>query len=158
MVIVWVSSNNKAFILSAKLDANRNSGIPMPCPEADIRSDICLPCSPSFLLFLSILDDHRLQTLGVLDVHSLDVAVQFLLRTLLVIPSPRDAHADSVRDTLHALLPDLLVQLRVDPDVDCALEIAMSASQHRISQTTCHRVTACIRIARKSGVAVSYHG
>jgi len=68
-----------------------------------------------------LLDDNRLETLGVLDVDGLDVAVQLLLGALLVVTSPRDADAEPEWAALDTLLPDLLVQLGVDPDVGGAL-------------------------------------
>jgi len=76
------------------------------------------PLIPSFLL---LLDDDCLETFGVLNGDGLHVAVQLLLSVLLVVTSPRDADADPVRLALDTALPDLLVQLRVDPDVGCAL-------------------------------------
>lgn len=63
------------------------------------------------------LDNGRHETLGVLDVDSLDVAVELLLGTLLVVTAAADAHTDSVGDTLDTLLPDLLVELGVDADI-----------------------------------------
>lgn len=68
-----------------------------------------------------LLDDDSLETLGVLDVDGLDVAVQLLLGALLVVTPPRDADAQPEGAALDALLPDLLVQLGVDPDVGGAL-------------------------------------
>lgn len=64
-----------------------------------------------------LLNDNGLETLGVLDVDGLDVAVQLLLGTLLVVSSAGDADAESVGDALDTLLPDLLVELGVDADV-----------------------------------------
>jgi hypothetical protein len=77
------------------------------------------------LLFLLLRTDgvaigtyHRgLETLGVLDVHSLDVRKQPVLRTLLVVTLARDTDAKSVGDTLDSLLPDLLVELGVETDI-----------------------------------------
>lgn len=63
------------------------------------------------------LNNNRGEALGVLDVHSLNVAVQLLLGTLLVISSSGNSHSDSVVDTLDTLLPDLLVELGVDADI-----------------------------------------
>lgn len=62
-----------------------------------------------------------MKALGVLNVDSLDVAVKLLLGTLLVVTPPRDADAEPVADTLHTLLPDLLVQLGVQTDIGGAL-------------------------------------
>jgi hypothetical protein len=78
-----------------------------------------MPC-PRF--HLSILNDGSLQTLGVLDVDCLDVAVELLLGVLLVVTLSRDAHAQPVWNTLDALLPHLLVELGVQADVLGALE------------------------------------
>lgn len=76
------------------------------------------PPSPLFRLFLY---DHRGETLGVLDVDGLNVAVQLLLGTLLVVSSAGNADADPVGNALDALLPNLLVELGVDTDVGGAL-------------------------------------
>jgi hypothetical protein len=70
-----------------------------------------------FFLSLLLLDDDRGETLGVLDVHGLDVAVELLLGTLLVVSPPRDADAEPVGDALDTLLPDLLVELGVQADI-----------------------------------------
>lgn len=80
-----------------------------------------MPCHPRTLsqekfLYL-FLNNNRGEALGVLDVHGLDVAVQLLLGTLLVVSSSGNSHADSVVDTLDTLLPDLLVELRVDANI-----------------------------------------
>jgi hypothetical protein len=60
-----------------------------------------------------------MQTLGLLllDIDSLDVAVQLLLGALLVVSLSADTHAQSEWNALDAALPDLLVQLRVETDV-----------------------------------------
>lgn len=72
----------------------------------------------SGILFLN----HRsLQTLRVLDIDSLNVAVQLLLSTLLVVSLSRDSDTKSVRNALDTSLPDLLVQLGIETDVGCAL-------------------------------------
>lgn len=70
---------------------------------------------------LLILDRQGLQTLGILDRNGLDVAVQLLLGTILIVTLTRDAHAESVWHALDTLLPDLLVELRVEADVSGAL-------------------------------------
>lgn len=62
---------------------------------------------------LIILNNSSLETLGVLDVHSLDVAVQLLLCALLIITLSRDTDTKSVWDTLDARFPHLLVELWV---------------------------------------------
>jgi len=61
------------------------------------------------------------ETLGVLDVDGLDVGVQLLLGTLLVVTLARYPDAKAERDTLDAGLPDLLVELGVQADVAGAL-------------------------------------
>lgn len=73
-----------------------------------------------------LLDDNRRETLGVLDVHGLNVAVELLLGALLVVTSARDADAESVWNTLDTLLPDLLVELGVDADIGGALSSIVS--------------------------------
>lgn len=62
-----------------------------------------------------------MQALGVLGVDGLNVAVQLLLGILRVVSPPGDAHTDTVRNTLHTLLPDLLVELGVDTDIGSSL-------------------------------------
>jgi hypothetical protein len=66
---------------------------------------------------LFLLNNNGDKTLGVLDVDGLDIAVQLLLRILLVVSAAADAHAESVRNALDALLPHLLVQLGVQADI-----------------------------------------
>lgn len=63
------------------------------------------------------LDNNGHETLGVLDVDSLDVAVQLLLGILLIVSSSADAHTESVGNSLNTLLPDLLVQCGIDADI-----------------------------------------
>ena len=63
-----------------------------------------------------------MKTLGVLDVDGLDVAVELLLGALLVVTSPGNADAESERNTLDTLLPDLLVQLGVEADIGGTLD------------------------------------
>lgn len=70
---------------------------------------------------LCVLDNGRLETLCVLDIHGLDVAVQFLLGTLLVVTLSGDADAETEGDALDAGFPDLLVELGVEADVGCTL-------------------------------------
>lgn len=81
---------------------------------------------PFFVAFPLLLDDNRWETLGVLDVHGLNVAVELLLGALLVVTSARDADAESVWNTLDTLLPDLLVELGVNADIDGALSSIVS--------------------------------
>ena len=73
-------------------------------------------CPKRNFLYLFLNNDCG-KTLGVLDVHSLDVAVQLLLGTLLVVSSSGNSHSESVVNTLDTLLPDLLVELGVDTDI-----------------------------------------
>ncbi len=76
-----------------------------------------LICTSSFPLIrgttLSILDNLGVQTLGVLDVDSLDVGVELLLGALLVVTLTGDADTETERNALNTGLPDLLVQLGV---------------------------------------------
>jgi len=91
-----------------------NSGKAQCRPETDHGpisiSQFC--CCPPLLL-----DDNGVQTLGVLDVDGLHVAVELLLGALLVVTPPGDADAEPVRNALDTLFPDLLVQLGVETDV-----------------------------------------
>jgi hypothetical protein len=57
------------------------------------------------------------ETLGVLDVDSLDVGVETLLGVLLVVTLAGDADTETEWDTLDTGFPDLLVELGVDADV-----------------------------------------
>ena len=59
--------------------------------------------------------------LFLLDIDSLDVAVQLLLGALLVVSLPANTHAQSEWNAFDTTLPDLLVQLRVETDVACSL-------------------------------------
>ena len=76
-----------------------------------------LICTSPFPLILastlSILNDLGVQTLGVLDVDGLDVGVELLLGTLLVVTLTRDADTEAERNALDTGLPDLLVKLGV---------------------------------------------
>ena len=80
-----------------------------------------LESSYSLNLFVVLLDNSRLQTFRILYVHCLDVRVQLLLGTLLVVTLTTDADADSEWYTLDAGFPDLLVELWVEADVLGAL-------------------------------------
>ena len=62
-----------------------------------------------------------METLGVLHVDGLDVAVELLLGALLVVTAAGDADAETVGNALDTLLPDLLVQLGVEADIGGAL-------------------------------------
>lgn len=68
-----------------------------------------------------LLNHNGVEALGVLDVDSLDEAVQLLLGVLLVVSSPGNADADSVGNALDTRLPHLLVQSRVQADISGAL-------------------------------------
>ena len=68
-----------------------------------------------------------METLGLLDVDSLDVGVELLLGVLLVVTLTGDADTETVGDALDTGLPDLLVELGVDTDVGGALLIAMKS-------------------------------
>jgi hypothetical protein len=71
---------------------------------------------------LCILNQSSLQTLRILNVYGLDIAIQLMRSTLLVVSLSRDSDTQSVRNTLDTSLPDLLVQLRIETNVGCALE------------------------------------
>jgi hypothetical protein len=92
--------------------------------------------------FALLLDNNGRETLGVLDVHGLDVAVQLLLGALLVVTSPGDADAKSVWDTFDTLLPNLLVELGVDTDIGGALN-SMSATCPNLHQGACPSLSPC---------------
>lgn len=62
-----------------------------------------------------------MQALGVLNVDGLDVGVETLDGTLLVVTLARDANTETEGDTLDTGFPDLLVELGVNTDVLGAL-------------------------------------
>lgn len=68
-----------------------------------------------------LVDGSSVQTLGVLNVDGLNVGVQTLLCTLLVVTLARDTDTQAEGDTLDTGFPDLLVQLGVEADVLGAL-------------------------------------
>jgi hypothetical protein len=68
------------------------------------------------------------ETLGVLDVDSLDVGVETLLGVLLIVTLAGDADTETEGNTLDTGFPDLLVQLRVDTDILGALLVRWLAS------------------------------
>lgn len=76
--------------------------------------------------YLRVIDGGGVQTLGVLDVDGLDVGVQTLLGTLLVVTLAGDADAETEGDALDTGLPDLLVQGRVDTDILGALQFRLA--------------------------------
>lgn len=98
-----------------------------------------------------------MQTLGVLDVDGLDVGVQTLLGTLLVVTLARDADTEAEGDTLDTGFPDLLVELGVKTDV---LGTLCGAKGNRGQPTTsvcgirvCELTMACSAKARISLMA-----
>ena len=74
---------------------------------------ICSSSLNPIFIRLSILDDLGVETLGVLDVDGLDVGVQLLLGTLLVVTLTGDTDTEAERNALDAGFPDLLVELGV---------------------------------------------
>lgn len=58
-----------------------------------------------------------METLGLLDVDGLDVGVELLLGTLLVVTLAGDADTEAERNALDTGFPDLLVQLGVEADI-----------------------------------------
>lgn len=72
-----------------------------------------------------ILNKSGLKTLGALDVDGLDVRVELLSSSLLVVTLAGDADAKSEWAALDTGLPDLLVQLWVDADIGGTLEGAL---------------------------------
>jgi len=98
---------------------------------------------------LCVLHNRRLQTLGVLDVDSLHIRVQLLLGTLLVVTLTRYPDTEAEWDTLDAGLPDLLVQLRVEADVGCAL-------RGYVSKTQLHNTTVT-EVTMRSTLYTTYH-
>lgn len=82
-----------------------------------------------------------METLGVLHVDGLDVAVELLLGALLVVTAAGDADAETVGNALDTLLPDLLVELGVDADIGGTLEITVMSvlvfvqTDHAVSPT-----------------------
>lgn len=73
-----------------------------------------------------------MQTLGVFDVDGLDVGVQTLLGTLLVVTLARDANTQAERNTLDTGFPDLLVELGVEADVLGALSARSRGQRMRM--------------------------
>ena len=109
-VLVMICESRATFLVSEPLKAITN------------------PSTAASLCLRSILHHGRLQPLGVLDVDGLHVAVQLLLGALLVVALARYPHAQPERHALHAGLPDLLVQLRVETDVAGALYVDIVVS------------------------------
>jgi len=86
---------------------------------------------------LCVLDDGGLETLGVLDVDRLDVRVQLLLGTLLVVTLTGDADAQAERNALDAGLPHLLVELGVEADVAGALQDTLALLRQKRNTPDC---------------------
>ena len=66
---------------------------------------------------LLLIDNGGVETLGLLDVDGLDVGVELLLGTLLVVTLAGDADTEAERNALDTGFPDLLVQLGVEADI-----------------------------------------
>ncbi len=64
---------------------------------------------PSCQTYLRILYKCGRQSLRILDIDGLHVAVQLLLRAFLIVTLSRDSYAQSEWATLDACLPHLLV-------------------------------------------------
>lgn len=104
---------------------------------------------------LCVLDNGGLETLGVLDVDGLDVAVELLLGVLLVVTLAGDADTETERNALDAGLPDLLVELGVEADVGGALmENHVLAGDMKLHNTSKRKefgksLRSCLRVADK---------
>lgn len=66
---------------------------------------------------LLLIDNGGVETLGLLNVDGLDVRVELLLGTLLVVTLAGDADTETERNALDTGFPDLLVQLGVEADI-----------------------------------------
>lgn len=97
--------HHRRHMMHARMFLHRPSNSPRSLIDCAVQSRLIL------------LNRHRLQTLGVLDIDSLHEAEQLLLGTLLVITLSRDTHTQSVWHTLNTLLPDLLIELWIEADV-----------------------------------------
>ena len=62
-----------------------------------------------------VLHNNSVQSLGLflLDIHGLNVAIQLLLSTFLVVTLAADSHTESEGDAFDAGFPDFLVELWV---------------------------------------------
>ena len=87
----------------------------------------------------SIFHHHSSQPLRILDIHCLDIAVQLLLCTFLVVSLSRYPDTQSIRDTLNPGFPDFLVELRIEADVFSSLiqaaAIVSEESFHHLGDT-----------------------
>jgi hypothetical protein len=104
-----------------------------------------LPSIPLAIPFALLLNNNGRETLGVLDVHSLDVAVELLLGALLVVTSPGNADAKSVWNALDTLLPNLLVELGVETDIGGALDSTSVSCPHACTKETPGSSLSCCR-------------
>jgi hypothetical protein len=75
---------------------------------------------------LSILNKNGLQSLCILDVDRLNVAVQALRCTLLIVTLSRDSDTESEWAALDTSLPDLLVQLGIEANIGSTLDSSIS--------------------------------
>lgn len=114
---------HKSLMVSNSSLASACGGIKSPDFNHDSRDAVSCkePSNFSDIKFLLLLDDNSLETLGVLDVDGLDVAVKLLGGVLVVVTLAGDADAEAERNALDTLLPDLLVELGVEADILGAL-------------------------------------
>lgn len=91
------------------------------------------------LMTSSIFHHNSGQTLRVLHVHGLHVAIQLLFRTLLVISLSRYPYAQSVWHTFDTRLPDFFVELRVKADVFGSLALGKQVSKEDVGWERSHR-------------------
>ncbi len=116
-----------------------------------------IPSTEKGIIFSLLLNNDRVKALGVLDVDSLNVAVQLLLGTLLVVTSSGNADTQSVGDALDTVLPNLLVQRGVQTDIrGTLLERKKSALplQCRMNPYPVHILAACPK--RRAFAVVSF--
>jgi hypothetical protein len=99
--------------------------LPRPTRLVRIRGCTCFSSdSPiSWLIRLCVFNHSGGQALGVLDIDGLDVAIELLLGTLLVVTLTGDANTKPEWYALDAGFPDLLVELGINADVLGALYI-----------------------------------
>ena len=76
----------------------------------------------------SIFDHNSRQSLRVLHVHCLHVAIKLLFRTFLIVSLSRYSHAQSVWYTFDTCLPHFLVELRIKADVFGSLALGKHVS------------------------------
>lgn len=92
-----------------------------------------------------ILNKSGLETLGALDVDGLDVRVELLGGSLLVVTLAGDADAKSEWASLDTGLPDLLVQLWVDADISGTLDCALVCCRIGSAYLTVFRGRICAK-------------